>query len=127
MTPGPEKVGCNYNRYANLYGVKLFGLEYKGLAGMVRDALSRIDESAISLKKDSEFGFTESEFETAFILAMEGRNVVARSDDTGALAPWGTGRASMRGWTAFEQSSRPSRPPSPRPSSGKFSIRPIKG
>ncbi|WP_423832940.1 RHS repeat-associated core domain-containing protein [Streptomyces manipurensis] len=97
MTPGPEKVGCNYNRYANLYGVKLFGLEYKGLAGMVRDALSRIDESAISLKKDSEFGFTESEFETAFILAMEGRNVVARSDDTGAPGSLGD-RKSFDAW-----------------------------
>ncbi|MFJ5833290.1 RHS repeat-associated core domain-containing protein, partial [Streptomyces sp. NPDC093089] len=92
MTPGPERAGCNFNRYANLYGVKLFGLEYKGLEGMVEEALERIDESAVSEGKEdaedgddtTEFGFNNKEFEIAFILAMEGKTVVARSADTGA-------------------------------------------
>lgn len=84
MTPGPERAGCNFNRYANLYGVKLFGIEYKGLEGMVEEALERIDESALSGNKPDEFGFEDEEFEIAFMLAMEGRSVVARSSDTGA-------------------------------------------
>ncbi|MEU4077503.1 RHS repeat-associated core domain-containing protein [Streptomyces venezuelae] len=106
MTPGPERAGCNFNRYANLYGVKLFGLEYKGLKGLVEEALERIDESAISKKgkedaeegdDPSEFGFLNKEFEIALVLAMEGKTVVARSADEGAPGSV-NGRKSFDAW-----------------------------
>ncbi|MFG3427622.1 RHS repeat domain-containing protein [Streptomyces californicus] len=67
----------------------------------VEDVLSRIDESWQSKNRKGQPGFTDEEFEMAFELAFEGKEVVARGSDTGA--PGAKGNKSFDAWVDGER------------------------
>ncbi|MGW6566025.1 RHS repeat-associated core domain-containing protein [Streptomyces sp. NPDC054975] len=74
MEPAGGRAGC---RFANL-------MMEDSLEDNLKEALDRIDESALSRNKPGDFGFDDEEFEIALMLALEGQSVTARSSDTGA-------------------------------------------
>ncbi|MFJ9263614.1 RHS repeat-associated core domain-containing protein [Streptomyces bacillaris] len=85
MEPG-GRAGC---RFANW-------MMERNYQKLIRDALSRIDESWGSKNKNGGFGFGDEEFEMALNLAREGYEVVARGSDGGA--PGAKGKKSFDAW-----------------------------